>query len=217
MPQGRGQEYKEGEAVEEENNNTEQHDGSDFKGKKSLFDIEVEVAAKDVLKSEVVVQRANTNVKSMSVEQIVEHVEQEVQQLSEAKEDVKQSEAELQQVQHVRCSSSIIREGHAAALKQAVIMFRQSTVLYQEDVVNHHVPEGVSQKGNRLLAQSFVEDVFEAWDTWVASEESKHGVSISSNGGKVLRLAKKELCSELAQGVHEFKHKYLEDGPGQTE
>ena len=96
-------------------------------------------------------------------------------------------------------------------------MFKQNTVHCQENVVNHLVPKGVSQEGNRLLAQDLVEDVFEAWDTWVASEESKHGVSISSKGGKVLRLAKKELCSELAQGMHEFERKYLEDGPGQTE
>ena len=42
-----------------------------------------------------------------------------------------------------------------------------------ESAVNHHVPESVSQKGNRLLAQSLDEYVFEAWDTLVASEESK--------------------------------------------
>ena len=43
-------------------------------------------------------------------------------------------------------------------------------VLCQENVVNHHVSGGVSQKGTRLLAQEFVEEVFVAWDTWVASE-----------------------------------------------
>ena len=51
LPQGRGQECKEDEVVEEEDKNTVQHDGSDFKGKISLSDIEVEVAAKDLLKS----------------------------------------------------------------------------------------------------------------------------------------------------------------------
>ena len=79
LPQGRGQEYKEGEAVEEEDSgsgqeykegediemgdkNTEQHDGNDFS------DIEVEAEAKDVLKSGVVVQRLDTIVETMSVE-----------------------------------------------------------------------------------------------------------------------------------------------------
>ena len=33
----------------------------------------------------------------------------------------------------------------------------------------------------------------------------------------MLRLAKNKLCSELAQEMREFEHKYLEDGPGQTE
>ena len=148
--------YKEGEDVEIGDKNTEQHDGNDFKI--SLSDIEVEVAANDVLKSEVVVQRVNTNVETMSVEQIVKHMEQEVQQLSEDKQDLKQRKAELQRVQHVRSNSSSIRirEGHAAVLEQTVIMFRQNMVLCQESVANHHVSGGVSQKGNRLLAQSLV-------------------------------------------------------------
>ena len=55
------------------------------------------------------------------------------------------------------------------------------------------------------------------WDAWIASEEYKHGVSIGSKGGKVLRWAKKLLCSELAEGMREFEHKYLEDGTGKTE
>ena len=53
-----------------------------------------------------------------------------------------------------------------------------------------------------------------AWDAWIASEEYKHGISFSSKGGKVLRLAKKTLCLELDERMREFEHKYLEGGSG---
>ena len=39
-----------------------------------------------------------------------------------------------------------ICEGHAAVLEQAHIIFRQNMVLCQENVVNHYVSEGMSQK-----------------------------------------------------------------------
>ena len=59
--------------------------------------------------------------------------------------------------------------------------------------------------------------MYVAWDAWIASEEYKHGVSISFKGGKVLRLAKNTLCLELDEGMREFEHKYLEGGSGKTE
>ena len=218
LPQGSGQEYKEGEAVEEGDSgsgheykegedveigdiNTEQHDGND--SKISLPDVEVE----------------DTNVETMSVEQIVKHMAQEIEQLSEDKQDVKQRKDEQQRVQHVRSNSNGMRicEGHAAVLKQAQIMFRQNMVLCQANVVNYYVSEGMSQKRYRLFAQKLVEEVCVAWDAWIASEEYKHGVSFSSKGGKVLCLAKKILCLELDDGMREFELKYLEGGSCKTE
>jgi len=98
LPQGRGQECKEDEVVEEEDKNTEQHYGSDFK---SSSDIEVEVAAKAV--------KQDTKVKTMSVEQMVK-ILAEKQYFTEAKEGVKQSEIGEQKVCYICCSAESLHK-----------------------------------------------------------------------------------------------------------
>ena len=225
LPQGRGQEYKEDEFVEEEDKNTEQHYGSDFK---SSSDVEVEVAAKVV--------KQDTKVKTMSVEQMVK-ILAEKQYFTEAKEGLKQSEVGEQKVCHICCSAnslhkdqegfSGIDDGHAEALNEAITMFKQNTVHCQENVVNHLVPKGVSQEGNRLFAQSLVEDVCRACDAWADQRFTQLGATaalqlrrfaqLGAKKWKEACLANEELCLELAQGMLEFEQKYLEDGPGQPE
>ena len=120
-----------------------------------------------------------------------------------------------------------ICEGHAAVLKQAQIMFRQNMVLCQENVVNHLVPKGVSQEGNRLFAQDLVEGVCRACDAWADQRFTQLGATaalqlrrfaqLDAKKWKEACLANEELCLELAQGMLEFEQKYLEDGPGQPE
>ena len=106
-------------------------------------------------------------------------------------------------------------------------MFKQNTEYCQENVVNHLVPKGVSQEGNRLFAQSLVEDVCRACDAWVDQRFTQLGATaalqlrrfaqLGAKKWKEACLANEELCLELAQGMLEFEQKYLEDGPGQPE
>jgi hypothetical protein len=161
----------------------------------------------------------------------------EKQYFTEAKEGVKQSEVGEQKVCHICCSAnslhkdqegfSGIDDGHAEALNEAITMFKQNIVYCQENVVNHLLPKGVSQEGNRLFAQDLVEDVCRECDAWADQRFTQLGATaalqlrrfaqLDAKKWKEACLANEELCLELAQGMLEFEQKYLEDGPGQPE
>ena len=165
----------------------------------------------------------DTNVETMSVEQIVKHMEQEVDQLqnlSEDKKDMKQNKVEedvehgedtvgATRVQHVCFNAITTRNGPEAAMRQAARMFDQNIVFCESLVVEYYVSDDVSQEENCLLAKGFVKDVTNEWNEWVNSHTPANQKNkFVTEGWKEACLAYKDMNLKLAEGVNTFEQEY---------
>ena len=175
------------------------------------------------------VEAVDTNVETMSVEQIVKHMEQEVDQLqnlSEDKKDMKQNKVEedvehgedtvgATGVQHVCFNAITTRNGPEAAMQQAARMFNQNIVFCESLVVEYYVSDDVSQEENCLLAKGFVKDVTNEWNEWVNSHTPANQKNkFVTEGWKEACLAYKDMNLKLAEGVYEFEQEHCKNGPG---
>ena len=169
------------------------------------------------------VEAADTNVETMSVEQIVKHMEQEVDQLqnlSEDKKDMKQNKVEedvehgedtvgATGVQHVCFNAITTRNGREAAMQQAARMFNQKIEFCESLVVKYYVSDDVSQEENCLLAKGFVKDVTNEWNEWVNSHTPANQKNkFVTEGWKETCLAYKDMNLKLAEGVNTFEQEY---------
>jgi len=192
LPQGRGQECKEDEVVEEEDKNTES--------------TEVETMSYERLAEAVDKQKAEDDVEADCEKEkgdVSKAPEQNVLDKSEADE----VETEDRRVQPIHYNGN---GGVQAARRRAEnIMFHQSLSCLVDSVVGYLVLREEDRKPAKEFLVDFSNKWFESLDSHMQTSEC---VS-AANGWEDCCWASKDVYLELAEGVWTFKQKYFEDNP----